>query len=249
MQVIVNGLLTHYESTGSGPVMLILHGWGDSSRGWQKLQAAFSDTYRVIVPDLPGFGASEPPKYPWGLNDYAEFIQAFLQKIGLSSVSVILGHSNGGAIAIRGLGRNLLQADKLVLLGSAGIRSEYKGRKAALRYVAKAGKALLAPLPEAMKNKARTAMYHSVGSDMLVAEHLQDTFKRIVEDDVQTDAAHIEVPALLVYGHDDQATPVRFGKRFAEAIPGARLEVIPSAGHFVHHDQFEKTVTLVKEFL
>jgi pimeloyl-ACP methyl ester carboxylesterase len=249
MQVIVNGLLTHYERAGKGPVMLVLHGWGDSANGWQKMQNAFAETHTVVVPDLPGFGASEPPKYPWGLNDYAEFLETFLQKIDVPKVSVLLGHSNGGAIAIRGLGSGVLSTDKLVLLGSAGIRGEYKGRKAIMRYIAKIGKLLTMPLPHAVKDKLRKTMYASAGSDMLVAEHLQDTFKRIVEDDVRADAARIRVPTLLVYGKDDEATPPRFGRLFAETIPDAKLEIIPHAGHFVHNDQFDETITAIKEFI
>src|SRR5690606_38998725 len=120
--------------------------------------------------------------------------------------------SNGGAIAIRGMARGWLSADNLVLLASAGIRGEYKGRVKALRLITKAGKALTTPLPKSVKQRLRKKVYATVGSDMLVAEHLQETFKKVVTDDVREDAARLALPTLLIYGDQDDATPVRYAE-------------------------------------
>ena len=248
MQVIVDGLLTSYERVGKGQALLILHGWGDSSAGWRNVAKALSDQYEVIVPDLPGFGGTQAPEKDWGLTDYAQFVASFLEKIQVKP-SVLLGHSNGGAIAIRGLGKDILSAEKLVLLASAGIRNEYKGRNRALRLATKAGKALTAPLPKATKRKLRRKVYTSIGSDMLVAEHLQETFKRVVTDDVRADAARLMVPTLLIYGENDEQTPVRYGELFHEAIDGSTLEILPGADHFLHGGHREKVVKLIKDFL
>jgi pimeloyl-ACP methyl ester carboxylesterase len=249
MQIIVNGLLVHYNSVGEGRVVLVLHGWGDDSSNWQKFQKELSRTYKVITLDLPGFGASNAPKEAWKLEDYAKFLQAFLKKLAITNAYAIVGHSNGGAIAIKSLATQTLTADKLVLLGSAGIRGEYKGRHKMLRYITKAGKGLTAPLPTNIKKSLRQKVYKAVGSDMLVAEHMQETFKNIVEDDVREDAQKITTPTLLMYGEHDTDTPPRYGKIFQECIKGSGLEIIPDAGHFVYQDQPEVTEKLIKEFL
>jgi pimeloyl-ACP methyl ester carboxylesterase len=183
------------------------------------------------------------------LDDYAYFVDHFLAKIESKQLKAILGHSNGGAIAIRGMARGWLSADKLVLLASAGIRGEYKGKIKALRLITKAGKALTAPLPKVIKQKLRGKVYQTVGSDMLVAEHLQETFKKVVEDDVRVDALHLTLPTLMIYGEADESTPVRYGKMFNEAIKGSKLEVIPGAGHFVHLDELQKVVKAIEGFL
>lgn len=245
----VNGLLTHYEVSGKGPLLLILHGWGDDSRGWAKVQHALSKTHMVVAPDLPGFGGTEAPKKPWGLDEYASFTEAFLRKIDAHEPAAILAHSNGGAIAIRGLANNNFQAQKLVLLGSAGIRNEYNCKKKLTRLLAKAGKLFVAPLPESVKNRLRRKVYTSIGSDMFVAEHLQDTFKKIVTDDIQSDAPKVSIPTLLIYGENDVSTPIRYGKKLEQLMPHAKLKVVPGAEHFVHHDQFEQVMNLVEEFL
>ena len=249
MQVVVDSLLTHYESTGKGQLILLLHGWGDAAAGLRGLQVALATHARVVAVDLPGFGGTEAPKTIWGLDEYAHFVQHFLQKIDAPAVTAIVGHSNGGAIAIRGLAQDILKADRLVLLASAGIRGIYKGRVKALRLVAKAGKALTLPLPSAVRRKLRKVMYATAGSDMLVAEHLQETFKKIIADDVRQDAARITVPTLLIYGEADKVTPVVYGELFHEFIPGSTLEILPGAGHFVHLDRPEAVVRAIQEFV
>lgn len=249
MQAVVDSLLTHYEVHGKGRAVLLLHGWGDSAAGLQRLQGTLAKKHKVIALDLPGFGDSQAPNEAWGLDNYAYFIEQFLAKIDAKQLKAIIGHSNGGAIAIRGMARGWLSADKLVLLASAGIRGEYKGKVKAVRLVAKAGKALTMPLPKKLKEKLRRKVYKTVGSDMLVAEHLQETFKRIVTDDVRADASHLSLPALLIYGDQDEATPLKYGRIFNEAIKGSRLEVVPGAGHFVHLDEPQKVTAVIESFL
>jgi len=249
MQVVVDSLLTHYEVQGKGRLVLLLHGWGDSAAGLSALQRDLAKKYQVMTFDLPGFGNTESPPSVWGLNDYVEFTAHFLRKINAARVAVLVGHSNGGAIAVRGLATGVLQADKLVLLASAGIRGTYKGRVKLLRYITKAGKALVTPLPKVLKDKIRRKVYHTVGSDMLVAEHLQETFKKIVTDDIRADAARLTLPTLLIYGKQDDATPVAYGQALHKLIRSSKFEVVPGAGHFVHLDRAPEVAAAITEFI
>ncbi|HSX17552.1 MAG TPA: alpha/beta hydrolase [Patescibacteria group bacterium] len=249
MQAVVDSLLTHYETEGKGKLVVLLHGWGDTAAGMKQLQSALAKRHTVIAVDLPGFGGTQAPSGVWGLDEYALFIAHFLQKIDAPAPAVLAGHSNGAAIAIRGLAQGVLQADKLVLLGAAGIRGTYKGRVKALRYITKFGKALTMPLPKSVKQKLRKQVYKSVGSDMLVAEGLQETFKKVVTDDVRKDAATLTQPALLIYGEQDDATPVWFGETYHQLINGSTLEILPGAGHFVHLDRPDDVNKLVQEFI
>lgn len=249
MQVIVDSLMTQYVRKGSGKTVLILHGWGDTSQGLKSLTDTLSKNYDVIALDLPGFGGTQSPQGVWGLTNYATFIQHFATKIGLAQVYAYIGHSNGGAIAIRGLGQGILHADKLVLIASAGIRGEYNGRNKLLRVLTKAGKTATMPLPKSVKAKLRRKVYDTVGSDMLVAEHLQETFKKVVTDDVRQDAQRVLAPALLLYGENDQATPPRYGEQYHQLLQISTLEVIGQAGHFVHIDKPEIVEKAIKEFL
>jgi pimeloyl-ACP methyl ester carboxylesterase len=246
MQVIVQDLATNYTRLGKGQPVLILHGWGDTSQSWSAFAKALSAHYEVIIPDLPGFGGTEAPHEAWNLTCYAQFVHDFLQKIGIKPYAVI-GHSNGGAIAIRGIGQGIFQADKLVLLASAGVRTPRA--ISGLQVMAKVGKAVSSPLPKKLRTSLRRKLYEKAGSDLLVAEHLEATFKKIVRDDVRADAAYISTPTLLVYGDADTATPLKLGQELQNVIEGSRLEVVTGAGHFIHLDAAVDVQRLTEDFL
>ena len=249
MQVVVDKLLTNYTLSGKGKTVLLLHGWGDTSKGLESIKRYLETSYQVIALDLPGFGGSQAPAKAWGLDNYADFIAAFLKKIQSPKIYAIIAHSNGGAITIRAISKELLSPEKVVLLASAGVRNVYKGRTKAIRYITKIGKAAATPLPNDIKHKLRQKVYATVGSDMLVAEHLQETFKKVVTDDVQADAPKLSQPTLLIYGDQDKNTPMEYGLRFHELMPNSTLEVVEGAGHFVHLDASVKAERLIKDFL
>ncbi|HUC87955.1 MAG TPA: alpha/beta hydrolase, partial [Candidatus Binatia bacterium] len=159
------------------------------------------------------------------------------------------GHSNGGAIAIRGLATGNLTAERLVLLASSGIRGTYNGRTKAIRFVTKLGKVVTAPLPASAKKRLRQQVYTTVGSDMLVAEHLQETFKKIITDDVRNDASKLKLPTLLIYGDKDSQAPISYGETFHKLISGSIFKVIPGAGHFVFLEKPKEVIQLMEEFL
>jgi len=248
MQVVVNNLLTEYNLSGSGKTVVLLHGWGDSMTGLDDLRLKLAKSFQVISLDLPGFGKSQTPSSSWGLDDYAKFVDDFLTKLALKA-DTIIGHSNGGAIAIRGLGRGILKSHRLVLLAASGIRGETNFKISLIRLVTKSGKFIVSPLPASIKKRLRQKVYKATGSDMLVAEKLQESFKKIIIDDVRADATNIKIPSLILYGREDVATPPKFGEIFHDLINNSKLEIIDSAGHFIQHDQPEIVFSLISDFI
>jgi pimeloyl-ACP methyl ester carboxylesterase len=249
MNVIVDSLVVSYVRQGTAKrTLVLLHGWGDSQKTFAQLAVKLAKDFTVITLDFPGFGGTESPHTAWGLHDYALFLQSFLKKIKVTPYALI-GHSNGGAIAIKAVSEAFIVPEKLVLIASSGIRGHYTKRNKLLRLTAKTGKLLLAPLPAATKRRIRKQAYSALGSDMFVAEHLQETFKNVVSEDMQSEATHIKIPTILVYGSDDTATPPEFGERYHKAIRGSKLVVINGAGHFVHHDDSEVVYEEIRSFL
>lgn len=247
-QIVVDGLLTHYAKMGAGKTLLFLHGWGDSGDTFGVVAADLSAQYEVWLLDLPGFGKTQSPASTWNIPDYAQFVSAFTKKAGCQP-DVIIGHSNGGTIAIDLVANNLLKPKKLVLLASAGVRSEYNGRKKALRLLAKGAKVVTKPLPKNVQTKLKKKAYKSIGSDLFVAEHLQETFKNVVTYDVTEEAAGVSIPTLLIYGSKDEATPPRYGDIFHRQIKGSKLLKLPGVGHFVHQEAAEQVASAVREFI
>lgn len=251
MQVIVNKLLTSYSEVGSGSqTILLLHGWADSGKTFDMLAreiAAAQDGYSLILLDLPGFGGTSAPEEAWSLSDYAGFVAAFLKKINKQPVAIV-GHSNGGAIAINGLAHEVLQTPKLILVGSAGIRTK-SIKKETMRLLARPAKLAIKAAPKSTQKRIRQKLYAAVGSDYLVAEHMQETFKKVVSYDVRAEAVQLKIPVCLIYGEQDTATPPSHGDLLAEAIPDAALHKIPLAGHFVHQEQAYKVARITTDFI
>jgi pimeloyl-ACP methyl ester carboxylesterase len=249
MQVVVDGLMTSYELRGKGRLVLILHGWGDSAKGLKELAGRLAKNYQVLALDLPGFGATEAPKGVWDLDDYARFVSAVSSKLGLEQPYAVVGHSNGGALAVRAVSLKELRPEKLVLMAASGVRTNSRVKRAFIKFIAKTGNIATIWMPEHYRQALRKSLYGVAGSDMLVVPALQETFKKTVRQDVQADAVALDVPTLLIYAANDDAIPLADGKQYHSLIKGSRLEVIPEAGHFVHLDQPQKVAALIEDFL
>src|SRR5581483_4570551 len=177
------------------------------------------------------------------------FVSDFLQKLEVKELYAVLGHSNGGALAIRSIALGDLSPAKLVLIASSGIRTGQALKRLVLKIIAKTGNVFTLWLPERYRQALRKSLYGVAGSDMLVEPKLEETFKITVRQDVQADAAKVNLPTLLIYARDDKAVPLSDGQRYNELIKDSKLEVIDNAGHFVHLDQTEQVLKLIQEFL
>lgn len=249
MNVVVDGLMTNYQLTGKGKLVLLLHGWGDAANGLEALSRELAGSYQVLVLDLPGFGASELPKMAWDLDNYADFLKNLLAKLNLNQPYAVIGHSNGGALAIRAVSLTALTPQKLILLAASGVRTNSRAKRLFLKVVAKTGNIATIWMPERYRQGLRKSLYGAAGSDMLVAPQLEDTFKKTVRQDVQGDAVVIQIPTLLIYAANDDAVPVEDGRQYHDLIKNSRLEIIDGAGHFVHLDEPQKVTALIQEFL
>lgn len=250
MKILVNNLVTEYIDQGNGLVMLLLHGWGDHSRSFDVLSPVLtSSSWRVIRLDLPGFGGSEPPKESWKVEDYARFVQAFIGKLGIS-VDVLVGHSFGGRIALKGVANGLLHPKRLVLIGSAGLAQRNTVHNILFKILAKAGKAALFLFPVTAREQLRQKLYEYAGADdFLRAGALKETFLKVISEDLSRAARDVHVPTLLIWGENDTATPLSEGKRLNALISGSELEIVKGAGHFVHQEKPSEVARAIRRFV
>ena len=93
MEIEINGVKTNYQVFGEGKPFLILHGWGSNSDRWIPVAEQISKKgFKVIVPDLPGFGKSGALSMPWNTNKYISWLEQFVKELGLKEF-YLLGHS------------------------------------------------------------------------------------------------------------------------------------------------------------
>jgi len=136
-QVVIEGILTNYQVFGDGKeTLLILPGWKRSISEWAIVAKSLSSKYKVVLLDLPGFGATTLPKSTFGVFEYADFVKSFLIKIKIDKC-VVLGHSFGGRLGII-LATDEKIVDKLILVDAGGIekKSLYAKSMSVLKSVA-----------------------------------------------------------------------------------------------------------------
>lgn len=248
MTTIINNTAIEYQDTGQGPVILMLHGWGDSMATFDRLADRLTAKFRVVRLDLPGHGRSQAPAVTWNLDNYVELVAAFIKKLGLN-VELLAGHSFGGRIAIKGLSDHRLQPPRTVLIASAGLRRSSPQRWPFM-VIAKIGKWLTAIPPfRIFRKRLQAKLYRRAGSEYLDAGPLRPTFLNIVREDLSSAARRIDVPTLLIWGEQDTATPLADGHRLAGLIPQSRLLIIPGASHFVHQEQPDRLTAAIEQFM
>jgi pimeloyl-ACP methyl ester carboxylesterase len=246
----VGGLRTFCRVDGDGPPAILLHGWGGEGASLHPLVAHLAQRFRTITPDLPGFGGTAPPPGDWGVPEYASWTLQLLDKLRVDR-AVFLGHSNGGRIAIFLAATQAATVDRLILVDSAGIRPDRTGPLLAASAISKAGRAASAvPLVGSLAERLRGRWHRAVGAeDYANAGALRGTFVRIVNQDLRDLLPRVGAPTLLLWGADDQSTPVADAHLMERLIPNARLTVFPGAGHFSYLERTAETCATIDAFL
>jgi len=253
---LAGGLRVNYTRAGTGPPLLLLHGWGNSSLTLEPLARALALVRDVIVPDLPGFGRTEVPKEPagWDTAQHSAFIAEFLDRLKLDRADVF-GHSHGGRIASYLAATAPERVERLVLCGSAGLRPRLSPgarlrrmqRRLLLRGAHRTAAAGL--LGKDGPAWARALSEHYASADYRAAGAMRPTMARVLADDLEPLLPRITAPALLIWGALDAESPLELGERSVRLIPGARLIVVPNAGHHVFQDCPELVAAELRAFL
>jgi pimeloyl-ACP methyl ester carboxylesterase len=244
----IKGIRTRWRRTGNGPPVLVLHGWGAKIEAVDPIIRGLASQLTVTAVDLPGFGETALPPAPWGVSDYADWTRAMMDELGLERPSIV-GHSNGGRIAIHLASHHPERVDKLILVDSAGIRPK-RGlryyRRVAMAKTAKHAARFLGPAGRALRKRvfARTA-----SSDYANAGPLRPTFVKLVNEDLTPLLGQIRASTLLIWGDQDDSTPLSDGQTMERLIPDAGLVVLKGAGHFSYLDQPQRFGRVAAHFL
>lgn len=256
---LANGYRVHYLDQGSGPVLVLLHGSGNGACGVSNFRgnipALVKAGYRVIAPDLIGFGYSDKPsdvEYP--LSFFIECVKQALDVIGVDRYSLI-GNSLGGAVALGFALAHPTNVERLVLMAPGGVND----------------------LPDYLAMPGMAAMFTLYGSGTPVTEAaLKDFFIKafVVNPDCVSDAlvheraemakgqnpqaiktmkvpnmterlGEILCPTLTLWGLNEQMMPDSGIMRLAKGLKHGRMVLVPQCGHWVmieHRELFNRTV-------
>ncbi len=236
--------------SGSGAALLLLHGWGATKELMTPVAQRLTG-YRTIIPDLPGFGATPAPPQGWGVDEYAAWVLALLDRLGVERAQVV-GHSNGGRIAIALAVAHPERVDHLVLADSAGIRPRhgvrYQVRVRTFKLLRAASRR--GWLPARVRDAAQRRAAQRGSADYRAASGaLRDSMVRLVNTDMRPWLTRLRTPTLLIWGERDQDTPLADARIMERLVPDAGLVVFEGAGHFAYAEQPDRFCRIVDVFL
>jgi pimeloyl-ACP methyl ester carboxylesterase len=263
----VNGHRAYYHDGGvpwvpGRPAVVFLHGAGGDHTLWQQQSRALAHGSperpgcNVAALDLPGHGRSEDAPDVAAVADLADWVAAFLAAAGIER-GALVGHSLGACIALELAARQPERVSALALVG-AGLqmkvspellRDTEENLPAAVNFITAYGHGKPAHL-----GHAPTPGNWMLGSSsaLLLAcsgAVLHRDFAVCDAWDGTAAAGRVRCPTLVVAGAGDRMTPPRAGKALAEAVPGARYELLPAAGHMIPAEAPRALLKLLQGFL
>lgn len=236
--------------------MVILHGWGSSKRVMMPVAQNLSHLRTSYVLDLPGFGDSPEPIRSWNIDDYTDAVQAFIQSLEEDKVDVLV-HSYGGRIILKLCAREFgkKHIDKVLITGGAGMKPKRSMRFYLRKYTAKTLKAPFMILPGSLREKAlgwlrSTSLWKSLGSSdySKLSGVMRETFVKSISENLESSLPHIPHETLLIWGRNDDATPVYQGQRIEKGIKNAALVIIEDAGHYAFLDKPKQFARIAEAF-
>ena len=251
-----NNLPVAYRKTGTGKPLIVLHGWGSSSRVMMPVAKQLSEIRCSYVIDLPGFGDTPEPDRSWSIDNYTDMVQSFI-KNECKEPADILAHSFGGRITLKLCARDFGKEwiEKVLITGGAGMKPKRKPSYYFKKYAAKTLKTPFLLLPEKQRRKAlswlrNTSAWKSLGSSEYseLSGVMRETFVKSVTEYLETSLPEIPHEVLLLWGKNDDATPVYQGERMEKGIDNAALVVIENAGHYAFLDRPKHFASITKAF-
>jgi pimeloyl-ACP methyl ester carboxylesterase len=252
----VNGLEIAYRRVGEGPPLVFVHGAAGDSRLWQPQLAGLADEFTVVAWDEPGAGRSSGLPAEFGLADYAHCLAALIEALDLGPAHVA-GLSWGGTVAQElyrhhpELVATLILADTYAGWKGSLPADEVRARVAGVREMLAAGREEFDPTLPGLFAGDPPADYVSLLEDVAAdcrPESLGRQLFMMAETDQRDFLPRIAVPTLLIWGELDGRSPLGVARQFEQAIPGARLVVIPGAGHVTNLERPAEFNSAVREF-
>jgi len=244
---------------GDGPAVALIHGVAGRASQWQKVIELLSRSYTVVAPDLLGHGESAKPRGDYSLGAHAAGIRDLLVALGLTRASIV-GHSFGGGIAMQFAYQFPERCERMVLVASGGLGDEVH---ALLRAATLPGSEFVLPLLAHPRLLAVVGMlprglgrlglrtgpdltemaraYQSLSKAEARSAFIQ-TLRGVIDPSGQrinaSDRLYLaaQMPSMVIWGARDRIIPVAHAQVAHEGMPGSRLEIFDSAGHFPQLD-------------
>lgn len=263
----VEGVKIHYRTAGSGPALLLLHGWPTSSYLYRKIIERVSDGYQVIAMDLPGFGESDKKlEDSYSFRYHSRILNGFLHNLNLEKVTLGV-HDMGGPIGLYWMIHNMEKVERLILFNTLIYpKFSFMVKLFAFATVAPIVKNVLIS-PWGIKRSMYFGVHQKQNLNAKIIKNYQEPFagktdRKLLIKTVQrlSMQAYKEIakslpafkgPVLILYGEKDRILP-DVAETMANAkkdLPQAEVKSYPNAGHFLQEDVPEELSEEISAFL
>jgi pimeloyl-ACP methyl ester carboxylesterase len=245
-----------YERVGEGPPLVFVHGAAGDGRLWRPQLAALADEFTVVAWDEPGAGRSSDVPADFGLVDYAKCLAALIEALALGPAHVA-GISWGGTVVQElyrhdpGLVASLILIDTYAGWKGSLPEDEVRARVAGARQMLAAPAEDFDPALPGLFAGDPPAEFVPLLEEIAAAvrpESLRTQLFVMAEVDQSDLLPRIAAPTLLIWGELDARSPLSVAHQFEQAIPDAKLVVIPRSGHVSNLEQPEQFNEAVREF-
>ncbi len=249
----------HFIDKGKGFPLVLIHGFPLSHKMWEPQISFFENHCRVIAYDVRGHGRSEMGDYQYTIENHADDLLSLLDELNISKACV-LGLSMGGYIALRAYEKSPKKFKALILSDTkseadsdeAKIKRFQAMSEVKIKGSAKYAKLALPGLFSKSAFEKRLPVIRKM-EDIVAATPPKSIAATLLAMAARTDTtiglAQIKVPTLVIVGKQDAITPVAVMKKMHQGIDGARLSVIPEAGHLSNLENPEQFNKIVFDFL
>lgn len=255
-----------YYSAGEGPPLLLVHGLGGLASNWRLVAPALAEERRVIVPDLPGHGGSEPLSVAPNVDPFAEAVLAVAEAEGALPAPFV-GHSFGGLVSLRAAVLRPDAVTGVVLAAGAGISSATRLGEAVVVALGalKPGRVIGRRAQRVSQSRlGRTLTFgwwgvaDPAGLDAEMAEWFllgppqhRDTVtagRALLKSDPREELDRVQCPCLCLWGTNDNWVPLRDGMEYARRLD-APLRLIADCGHLLIGERPHAVIDAVREFV
>lgn len=237
---VIRNINSYYTVVGQGQPVVLLHGWGQNTEMMQFIQDYLSQRFTVVNLDFPGFGQSDEPDHGYTVEDYAQWLHDLLTCLNIDD-PILIGHSFGCRVAIKYA--CLYPVKKMVLTGAAGIREPLSLEKKIKQKAYKLAKKLAPELAKSYASKVGSSDYQNTSGIM------RETFVKVINEDLTPFYPKVNVETLLVFGDQDDATPLWMGKKIEQLMPNAGLAIFEGQGHYAYFVQGSRFLKVLDAFI
>ena len=246
-----------YRRAGSGPPLVFVHGAASDGRLWQPQLDALADEFTVVAWDEPGAGGSPDVPADFSLAHYGNSLAGLIEDL-VRGPAHVAGLSWGGTVALElyrsrpDLVSSLILADTYAGWKGSLPESEVRARVEGLHQLLATPAGTFDPTLPGLFAGDPPAEFVPLLEEMGAAvrpESLRVELSLMAETDQRDLLPTVAAPTLLIWGEHDARSPLYVARQFEEAIPGARLVVIPDAGHVSNLEQPEPFNEAIRAFL